>query len=36
MINDGETIKPVFFEGYSLNITYPEDIKKAEEIIFKG
>ena len=35
MINGGETIKPVLFSGYSLNITFPEDIKKAEELIFK-
>ena len=35
MIKGGETIKPIFFNGYSLNITFPEDIKKAEELIFK-
>lgn len=35
MIDGGETIKPIFFSGYSLNITFPDDIKKAEELIFK-
>ncbi len=36
MINKGEKIKPVFFEGNYLNITYPNDLKKAEEIIFNN
>jgi len=26
MINRGEKFKPIFFKGYYLNITYPEDI----------
>lgn len=33
MISSGEKIKPLFFNGKYLNITYPEDLKKAEEII---
>lgn len=33
MIDAGETIKPVFFNGEYLNVTFPEDIKKAEKII---
>lgn len=33
MINSGEKVTPVFFEGEYLNVTYPEDIKKAEEIL---
>ncbi len=35
MINKGEKIKPIFFKGDYLNITYPSDLKKAEKIIFK-
>lgn len=33
MIDSGEVVKPIFFNGKYLNITYPEDIKKAEEIL---
>lgn len=33
MINDGEKIKPIFFNGEYLNITFPEDIQKAEKLI---
>jgi len=27
MINNGEKIKPVFFKGHYLNVTFPEDLK---------
>ncbi|MCK4649382.1 hypothetical protein KAT51_07650, partial [bacterium] len=33
MIDGGERISPVFFEGDYLNITFPQDLKKAEEWI---
>ena len=33
MIDSGEKITPVFFKGEYLNITYPEDIKKAEDLL---
>lgn len=33
MINSGEKLAPIFFIGDYLNVTYPEDIKKAEEIL---
>jgi len=33
MIDAGEKIKPIFFEGDYLNITYPSDLKNAEKII---
>lgn len=33
MIDVGEKITPVFFRGRYLNITYPEDLKRAEEIL---
>jgi len=36
MIEAGEKISPVFFEGDYLNITYPEDLKKAEKIVQSG
>lgn len=32
MIDAGEWITPVWFEGKYINITYPEDIKRAEEV----
>lgn len=35
MINAGEEIMPVHFQGDYLNITYPEDLQRAEEILFK-
>lgn len=33
MINSGEKISPIFFNGEYLNVTYPEDIQKAERIL---
>lgn len=33
MIDAGEKISPIFFKGDYLNITYTEDLKKAEEIL---
>lgn len=33
MINSGEKITPVLFKGEYLNVTYPEDIKKAEKLL---
>ena len=33
MIDGGEKVSPVFFEGDYINVTYPEDVKKAEAII---
>lgn len=33
MIAAGEEIAPVFFRGNYINITYPENLKKAEEIL---
>lgn len=35
MINDGEEIKPIFFKGKYLNVTYPYDVKEAQNIIFR-
>jgi glucose-1-phosphate thymidylyltransferase len=35
MINSGEKISPVFFEGQYLNVTYPEDIGRAEIFLDK-
>jgi len=32
MIDAGERISPVWFEGRYINLTYPEDLRKAEEI----
>ena len=32
MINAGELITPAFFNGHYVNITYPEDIQKAERL----
>jgi glucose-1-phosphate thymidylyltransferase len=32
MIEGGEKIAPAFFDGNYINLTYPEDIKKAENI----
>lgn len=32
MIENGEKISPVFFEGGYINITFPEDIQRAEKI----
>jgi len=32
MIDDGEKIAPVFFRGDYLNVTYPEDLGKAEKL----
>ena len=34
MIDHGEKISPVFFEGNYLNITYPEDLIRAEKSLF--
>jgi len=34
MINGGETIKPIFFNGNYFNITFPEDIIKVEKYYF--
>lgn len=33
MINSGEEIKPVWFKGKYVNVSSPEDIKKAEEAL---
>ena len=33
MILSGERITPVFFNGEYLNVTYPEDLQKAEELL---
>jgi len=33
MIDSGEKITPIWFTGKYINITYPEDIKKAEEVL---
>jgi len=33
MIDEGEKIAPVFFKGKYINVTYPEDLEKAEEIL---
>lgn len=33
MIDGGEAISPVWFEGEYINVTFPEDIKIVEEII---
>jgi len=33
MINAGEKIKPVFFNGNYINITFPDDIIKAENVL---
>lgn len=33
MVNLGEKITPVLFKGDYLNVTYPEDIKRAEEML---
>lgn len=33
MINAGEKISPIFFKGNYLNITYTDDLKRAEEIL---
>lgn len=35
MIDAGEKIMPVFFNGVYLNVTYPEDIRIAEKIVAK-
>ena len=34
MIDAGEKIKPSFFNGKYINITFPEDIKKAKKLLF--
>jgi len=34
MIDAGEKIKPSFFNGEYINITFPEDIKKAKKLLF--
>jgi len=34
MVNSGLEISPIFFEGDYLNVTYPGDLKKAEQILF--
>ena len=36
MITAEEKITPIWFKGKYINITYPEDIKKAEEILKCG
>jgi len=33
MIDGGEKITPVFFRGNYLNVTYPEDVVKAEKLL---
>ncbi len=33
MVASGERISPVFFKGNYLNVTYPEDIARAEELL---
>ena len=33
MIDAGERVTPVWFDGKYINITHPEDIKKAEEVL---
>ncbi len=33
MISSGQDVKPIFFNGKYLNITYPEDLKVAEQIV---
>jgi len=33
MIDAGEKILPIWFEGKYINVTYPEDLRKAEEIL---
>jgi hypothetical protein len=33
MIDAGERLKPVFLDGEFINLTYPEDIKYAEQLI---
>jgi len=35
MIDQGEVLTPVFFCGDYLNVTYPEDMKLAEQILSK-
>lgn len=35
MIDSGEKIAPVLFQGSYLNITYPEDLVKAESLLFE-
>ena len=35
MIDGGEKIKPALFRGDYLNITYPEDLQKAESLLRK-
>lgn len=35
MINNGECISPVFFQGGYLNINYPDDLHRAEELLSK-
>ena len=34
MIDNGEKITPVFFRGDYLNVTYPEDLVKAERLLY--
>jgi hypothetical protein len=33
MIESGEPVSPVWFNGDYINVTFPEDIKNAERII---
>ena len=33
MIDEGELISPIKLEGKYLNVTYPEDLKRAEDIV---
>jgi len=35
MIDDGLKISPIFFNGDYLNVTYPKDLKKAEDLLFE-
>lgn len=34
IINDGKKISPVMFEGDYLNVTYPQDLKRAQSLLF--
>jgi len=35
MVVSGEEISPIHFRGDYINMTYPEDVKKAEKLLFK-
>lgn len=32
MVDHGEKISPVFFDGHYINVTYPEDVSRAEKV----